>query len=73
MAVSGAGVLHVHRDDRNLNALLEMSTRNGTEMVMAQRYLPAARQGDKRLIVLDGEPLAWCRGHGQSLSWFGRT
>ena len=53
----GAGVLHVHRDDRNLNALLEMSTRNGTEMVMAQRYLPAARQGDKRLIVLDGEPL----------------
>jgi glutathione synthase len=34
-----------------------MSTRNGTEMVMAQRYLPAARQGDKRLIVLDGEPL----------------
>jgi glutathione synthase len=53
----GAGVLHVHRDDRNLNALLEMSTRNGTELVMAQRYLPAARQGDKRLIVLDGEPL----------------
>jgi len=53
----GAGVLHVHRDDRNLNALLEMSTRNGTEMVMAQRYLPEARQGDKRLIVLDGEPL----------------
>jgi glutathione synthase len=53
----GAGVLHVHRDDRNLNALLEMETRNGTEMVMAQRYLPAARQGDKRLIVLDGDPL----------------
>src|SRR5262249_43707057 len=53
----GSGVLQVHRDDRNLNALLEMSTRNRTELVMAQRYLPAARQGDKRLIVLDGEPL----------------
>ncbi len=53
----GTGVLHVNRDDRNLNALLEMSTRNGTELVMAQRYLPEARQGDKRLIVLDGEPL----------------
>src|SRR5215475_12255945 len=37
----GAGVLHVRRDDRNLNALLEMSTRNGTEMVMAQRDLPS--------------------------------
>src|SRR5215813_1811377 len=49
----GAGVLHVRRDDRNLNALLEMSTQDGTRLVMAQRYLPAARQGDKRLIVLD--------------------
>jgi glutathione synthase len=53
----GAGVLHVHRGDRNLNALLELSTLEGTRLVMAQRYLPAARQGDKRLIVLDGEPL----------------
>jgi glutathione synthase len=53
----GAGVFHVRRDDRNLNALLEMSTQDGTRLVMAQRYLPAARQGDKRLIVLDGEPL----------------
>ncbi len=53
----GSGVLHVRRDDRNLNALLELSTRDGTQLVMAQRYLPAAREGDKRLIVLDGEPL----------------
>ncbi len=53
----GAGVLHVHRGDRNLNALLELSTHDGAELVMAQRYLPAVREGDKRLIVLDGEPL----------------
>jgi glutathione synthase len=53
----GAGVLHVRRGDRNLNALLEMSTQDGRQLVMAQRYLAAARQGDKRLIVLDGEPL----------------
>jgi glutathione synthase len=53
----GSGVLHVHRGDRNLNALLELSTAEGTRLVMAQRYLPAARDGDKRLIVLDGEPL----------------
>jgi glutathione synthase len=53
----GAGVLHVHRNDRNLNALLELSTGEGRRLVMAQRYLPAARDGDKRLIVLDGEPL----------------
>jgi len=53
----GAGVFHVHRGDRNINAILEASTMNGVRLVMAQRYLPAAREGDKRIIVVDGEPL----------------
>lgn len=53
----GAGVFHVHRGDRNLNALLEMMTAQGSRLLMAQRYLPEARLGDKRLIVLDGHPL----------------
>jgi glutathione synthase len=53
----GAGVFHLHRGDRNLHSILEMSTANGTRLVMAQRYLPAARAGDKRIIVLAGEPL----------------
>jgi len=53
----GAGVFHLQRADRNLNALLEVSTDNGRRPIMAQRYLPEIRRGDKRLIVLDGEPL----------------
>ena len=53
----GAGVFHLHRGDRNLNALLETATDNGRQLLMAQRYLPAVREGDKRLIMLDGEPL----------------
>jgi len=53
----GAGVFHLHRGDRNLNAILENATDNGRRLIMAQRYLPAIRQGDKRIIVLDGEPL----------------
>jgi len=58
----GAGVFHVHRNDRNLNAILEMSTLDGKRLVMAQRYLPAVREsGDKRLIVLGGEPLGAIR------------
>src|SRR3989449_2144984 len=58
----GAGVFHLHRGDRNLNAILELSTLNGTRMVMAQRYLPAVRsEGDKRPIVLAGEPLGAIR------------
>ena len=57
-ACGGAGVFHLHRGDRNLNAILELSTLNGTRPVMAQRYLPAVRtEGDKRVIVLAGEPL----------------
>ena len=58
----GAGVFHVHRNDRNLNAILEMSTLDGKRLVMAQRYLSAVREsGDKRLIVLGGEPLGAIR------------
>jgi len=53
----GAGVFHLSRTDRNLNAILEMSTENGGRAIMAQRYLAEIRRGDKRLIVLDGEPL----------------
>jgi glutathione synthase len=53
----GSGVFHLHGRDRNLNAILESATLNGRRLIMAQRYLPEIRQGDKRLIVLDGEPL----------------
>ena len=53
----GAGVFHLRRGDRNLNAILELSTDNGRRMIMGQRYLPEIREGDKRLILLDGEPL----------------
>lgn len=53
----GSGVFYVHREDRNLNSLLETATREGREAIIAQRYLPEVRQGDKRLIVLNGAPL----------------
>jgi glutathione synthase len=53
----GSGVFYVHRDDRNLNSLLETATRDGREAIIAQKYLPEIRQGDKRLIVLNGAPL----------------
>ena len=56
-ACGGAGVFHLHSRDRNVNAILEMSTSNGRRPIMAQRYLPEIRQGDKRLILLDGNPL----------------
>jgi glutathione synthase len=53
----GEGVFHLRHDDRNLFSILEQSTGFGARRVMAQRYLPAVRQGDKRILLLDGEPL----------------
>ena len=53
----GAGVFHLKPDDDNLNALLEMFTRLSREPVIVQRYLPEIRQGDKRIILVEGEPV----------------
>jgi glutathione synthase len=51
----GAGVFRVRRDDENLGALLEMFTTFYREPVIVQRYLPEVRQGDKRIILVDGQ------------------
>jgi glutathione synthase len=52
----GAGVFHVGPDDENLNSLLEMFTQLYREPVIVQQYLPAVRSGDKRIILVDGQP-----------------
>jgi glutathione synthase len=51
----GAGVFRVKSDDENMGALLEMFTAFYREPVIVQRYLPEVRQGDKRIILVDGE------------------
>ncbi len=53
----GQGVFHLNLQDRNLNAVLELATVDGTIPVMGQRYLPEIRTGDKRVLVLNGEPI----------------
>jgi glutathione synthase len=53
----GEGIFHLTRDDRNLSSILEQATHFGQRPVMAQRYLPGIREGDKRILLLDGEPL----------------
>lgn len=53
----GSGVFYLNTQDRNTNSILEMATDNGRRMIMGQRYLPEIRQGDKRIIVLNGAPL----------------
>jgi glutathione synthase len=51
----GAGVFRVKQDDENLGAMLEMFTAFYREPVIVQRYVPEVRQGDKRIILVDGE------------------
>ena len=53
----GAGVFRIKPDDENLGALLEMHFARSREPLMFQRYEPAVRQGDKRIILIDGEPM----------------
>ena len=53
----GEGIFHLTTEDRNIASILEQATRFGTRPTMAQEYLPAIREGDKRIILLEGEPL----------------
>jgi glutathione synthase len=53
----GEGIFHVRNDDRNLFSILEQATAYGSRWTMAQRYLRAIRQGDKRILLVDGEPI----------------
>jgi len=53
----GEGVVLLRRGDRNVPSVLELLTVRGREWVIAQEYVPAAREGDKRILLLDGEPL----------------
>jgi glutathione synthase len=52
----GAGVFHVRPDDENFNALLEMFTATSREPIIVQQYIPEVRQGDKRIVLIDGVP-----------------
>ena len=52
----GAAVFHVTPDDENMNALLEMFAQHNREPIIVQAYLKDVREGDKRIILIDGEP-----------------
>ena len=54
--MGGASVFRVQQQDPNLNVILETITGNGTISAMAQRYIPEITAGDKRILMIDGEP-----------------
>ena len=53
----GSGVVRLKQDDPNLDALLELHAMIGREAVIAQKFIPAVSAGDKRVLLVDGEPV----------------
>ncbi|MGQ0622796.1 MAG: glutathione synthase [Panacagrimonas sp.] len=58
--MGGVGIFRVPRDGLNLGAIIETLSDNGRRFIMAQRYLPQIADGDKRILVVDGEPVPYC-------------
>ena len=52
----GRDVFHLTRGDRNARVIVESGTRHGQGLLLAQQYVPAVREGDKRIILIEGEP-----------------
>jgi len=57
--MGGASVFRLRADDPNVGVVLETMTGEGTRFTMAQRYLPQIVDGDKRILVIDGEPIPY--------------
>ncbi|MCV6615123.1 MAG: glutathione synthase [Cellvibrionaceae bacterium] len=58
--MGGAGIFRCRADDPNIGVILETLTRFGQETIMAQKFIPDISNGDKRILVVDGEPVPYC-------------
>ena len=58
--MGGMGIFRVSADGLNLGSIIETLNHGGAVTVMAQKYLPAIKAGDKRVLIIDGQPVPWC-------------
>ena len=58
--MGGASIFRVKESDPNIGVIAETLTELGTRYCMAQNYIPAIKDGDKRVLVVDGEPVPYC-------------
>jgi glutathione synthase len=58
--MGGSRIFCCRADDPNLSVILETLTNMGSEFIMAQRFIPEINQGDKRILVVDGEAVPYC-------------
>src|SRR5690606_28423044 len=57
--MGGSGIFRLRPDEPNLGSILEALTDMGTRTIMAQRYIPEIRDGDKRILIIGGEPVPY--------------
>ena len=58
--MGGASIFRHREGDPNLSVILEVLTEHGSRQIMAQRYIPEIKDGDKRILMIDGEPVPYC-------------
>lgn len=58
-AMGGTSIFRVKAEDPNLNVIIETMTDHGQHHIMAQQYLPEIKQGDKRILLINGEPIPY--------------
>ncbi|WP_439106454.1 glutathione synthase [Congregibacter sp.] len=57
--MGGTSIFRVKEDDPNLNVILETLTELNTQTIMAQRFLPEIKEGDKRILMIEGKPIPY--------------
>lgn len=58
--MGGSAIFRVKPGDPNISVILEMLTGHGTQTIMAQKFIPQIEQGDKRILMINGEPVPYC-------------
>lgn len=58
--MGGTAIFRVRNDDSNLNVIIETLTNHGRQTIMAQSYIPEISKGDKRILMINGEPVDHC-------------
>nr|WP_045856026.1 glutathione synthase [Teredinibacter purpureus] len=58
--MGGTGIFRCRKDDPNVSVILEMLTETGESFIMAQKFIPDISNGDKRVLVVNGEAIPYC-------------
>lgn len=58
--MGGTGIFRLREDEVNVGAILEMLSKDSTETLMVQRYIPEITKGDKRILIINGKPVPYC-------------